>query len=57
MKPSPPNLTPGTINLINQIKEEEVQELLLKGLHPSEVVEGWYYTLACGILRIQRGGE
>lgn len=55
MKTAPPKLSKGTESVIRQIENDEVRELLLKGLHPAEVIEGWYYALSSGILRIQGG--
>lgn len=50
-----PSLTPHTIKIIESIKSQEIRDLLLKGLHPSEVVEGWYYSLSLAIFKLQEG--
>lgn len=53
IKAGAPKLTPGTLKMIKEIKNETIRELLLKGLHPSEVVEGWYFILASEIIKDQ----
>lgn len=54
LKTQPPTLADGTKNLINQIESKEIRDILLLGLHPAEVVEGWYFALASAILKQQR---
>ena len=54
-KPGILKLTPGTKKLISEIENEELRDLLSKGLHPSEVVEGWYSAVAMAVLRVQKG--
>ena len=55
MKSGNPKLTQGTQRLVMQIKNETLRDLILKGLHPSEVVDGWYYALTVEILKEQEG--
>ena len=54
IKTAPPKLLPGTVNLINQIENEEIRKMILLGLHPSELVDGFWYALASKIVNMQR---
>jgi hypothetical protein len=47
-------LSPGTLNIIDQIENKEIRDQLLLGLHPQEVVDGWYYALSSQIVKMQR---
>ena len=54
MKTKAPDLLPATRRVIEDIHDDEIRNLLLKGLHPHEVVDGWYYKLGMAFLRVQR---
>ena len=55
MKSKGTELKPATVKIIGSIESKEVRELLLHGYDPQETVEGFWYSLALAIWKLQEG--